>query len=281
MENLFITGKKPYSKIMNKLNEDLQKRYESIYVNDETKYFSKFLEGKDISETNKVVLDNLCDINGKVVVDLGCGEGALINEVIKFNPARAIGIDYSETAIKNAKEKYQSHNILFECADIQEFDLAVDVLISNGTFEHMDDPFSLLQKCVEKLSPGGRIYITCPHFYNLRGFIWITLSKLFNVPMSLTDVHNITPMDFKRWSDKLGVEIIKTVSYDHKRATGELMLTDMKKRLTNALRDAGMDNSKVDSVLSFCQDFFIYQEKINKHIQLDGMNMLYILQKNA
>ncbi len=266
---------------MKKINEDLQKKYENIYVNDEAKYFSKFIDGKDISETNRVVLDNLSDITGKVVVDLGCGEGALINEIAKLNPSKALGIDYSETAIRNAKEKYQGPNISFECADIHNFDLSVDILISNGTFEHMDDPFSVLQKCVEKLAPGGRLYITCPHFYNLRGFIWITLSKLFNVPMSLTDVHNITPMDIKRWADKLEVKIVKTESYDHKRASGELMLTDMKKRLTNALSDGGMDNRNVNILLSFCHDFFVYQETMNKHIQLDGMNMLYILQKKS
>jgi 2-polyprenyl-3-methyl-5-hydroxy-6-metoxy-1,4-benzoquinol methylase len=264
---------------MQKNNEDLQKKYENIYVEGEEKYFSKFVNGVDISETNQVVIKNLPSLAGKTLIDLGCGEGGFINEVAVLHPARAVGIDYSPTAIENAKKKYQGDNISFICAGIEDFDQNVDIIVSNGTFEHMDDPFSVLEKCAGKLLPGGRMYITCPHFYNLRGFIWITLSKLFNVPMSLTDIHNITPIDVRKWAERLNFTVVHTESYDHIRVTGELMLKDMQKRLTNALRDAGMDNSRVPELLAFCEDFFLYQKEMNDGFRMDGINMLYVLEK--
>lgn len=260
-------------------NRKLKKDYEEIYIRDETMYFSKFIDGVDISDTNKVVLENLEDLVGKVVIDLGCGEGILLNQIVGMGCARAIGVDYSIAAIENARKRFVVHNLEFFCDDILNLDFRADIIISNGTLEHMDDPLGTLEKCASLLNDGGLIYLTCPHFYNLRGIIWITLQKLFDVPMSLTDIHSITPLDIERWSRFLGLEIVKTQSYDFHRATGTILLNDLRKRLNNALADAKMDNSKVDKLLEFCADFILYQESFENQIQLEGQNMLYVLRK--
>jgi 2-polyprenyl-3-methyl-5-hydroxy-6-metoxy-1,4-benzoquinol methylase len=264
-----------------KANKDLKGHYETIYKNDEKNYFSKFIGGKDISETNEVVMRNLPeDLSNMVVVDIGCGEGFLIAEIAQKFECTAIGVDYSSTAINNAKERFSYQNLSFECVDIENFEKNVDVIISNGTLEHLKNPFEILSKYNDLLSSGGFIYITCPHFYNLRGLIWITLSKLLDVPMSLSDIHSITPMDVKRWAKDLNLSLEVIESYDHKRASGEIMINDMRKRLTNALSDARLSNNNVDQLLQFSLDFFEYQALYPKNIVLEGQNMLYILRKS-
>lgn len=260
-------------------NKDLMNNYNQIYQSDQKLYFSKYLNGIDISETNKIVIENLPYLNDKVVVDLGCGEGDLINQIAKLGAKKAIGIDYSLPAIEKARNLFNESNLTFECSNINDFNQQADLIITNGTLEHLDNPLEILQNIQKKLKNGGLVFITCPNFYNLRGFIWVTLNKLLNVPMSLTDIHNITPSDIERWSKESGMRLLKQESYDLNRANGDLMITDMNKRLTNALNDANLPNNKVNSLLSFCKNFFEYQDKHPECIKLEGMSKLYILSK--
>jgi len=105
------------------------------------------------------------------------------------------------------------------------------------------------------------------------------LNKLFEVPMSLTDLHNITPSDMEKWSIEANLKLIKQMSYDYSRANGERMITDMKKRLTNALSDSKFPTDKINSLLDFCKNFFEHQQKNPNDLNLEGMSKLYILQK--
>lgn len=260
-----------------KNEKDLKPKYDQIYLNDNKVYFSKYLNGIDISETDSVILANLPDLTDKVVVDLGCGDGELISKIANLGPKKAIGIDYSSPAIEIAKKKYNALNLNFECSNIDDFNEHADIIITNGTLEHLDNPLDTLINIRNKLKKNGLLYITCPHFYNLRGFIWVTLNKLLNVPMSLTDIHNITPSDIEKWGKLSCLEILKQESYDFNRSTGDLMIRDMEKRLTNALGDANLEKNNIISLINFCKDFFEYQENFPENIKLEGMSKLYIL----
>jgi hypothetical protein len=95
--------------------------------------------------------------------------------------------------------------------------------------------------------------------------------------MSLTDIHNITPFDIEKWANEAGFQLLKQESYDLNRSNGNLMINDMQKRLTNALRDSKLPNNKVSSLLEFCNNFFEYQNKFPENIKLEGLSKLYIL----
>ena len=260
-----------------KNNKDLINKYNHIYQTDQKLYFSKYLNGIDISETNKIIIENLPDLTDKVVVDLGCGEGELISQIAKLGAKKAIGIDYSLSAIEIAKKSFNESNLYFKCSNINDFNQQVDIIISNGTLEHLDNPLDTLEKIRKNLKNEGLVFITCPHFYNLRGFIWVTLNKLLDVPMSLTDIHNITPADIEFWAKKSNLKLTFEKSYDYSRASGNIMLTDMQKRLMNALNDANLNTDRVGELLNFCENFFEYQLKYPEKIKLEGMSKLYIL----
>ena len=96
--------------------------------------------------------------------------------------------------------------------------------------------------------------------------------------MSLTDLHYITPCDMEKWSIEENLKLIKQMSYDYDRANGERMITDMKKRLTNALSDAKFPTDIIDILLDFCKNFFEYQKKYPNDLNLEGFRKLYMLQ---
>lgn len=279
MESIFIIGKKLISDAMKK-NKDLQAFYEAIYRTGETKYFSKFQEGNNRSETDEVVLKNIGDVSGKTILDVGCGTGALVRKISELGPLWIKGIDYSETAIRDAVETNSNELAFFEVCDFNTWNEKVDVIISCGTFEHMDAPSEFMVKMASLLTPSGKLILTCPHFYNIRGIIWITLQKLLDVPMSLTDVHSISPSDMAKWARDAGLVLSRIESFDYERGNGKWLIEDMKKRLSNALRDAKLSFNKVDEVLTWVNDLIDYNEATQAGMRLEGATCLNLFEKS-
>jgi 2-polyprenyl-3-methyl-5-hydroxy-6-metoxy-1,4-benzoquinol methylase len=278
MEIIYIIGKKLIFNQMRK-NKDLQAFYDDVYHKGETHYFSKFLEGNNRSETDEIVIKNLGNVSRKTILDVGCGTGALVRKISDLSPLWVKGIDYSETAIKQANASNFNELASFEVFDFDSWTKKVDVIISCGTFEHMDMPSEMMVKMASLLNPGGKLVLTCPHFYNIRGIIWITLQKLLNVPMSLTDVHSISPSDMALWSKNAGLVLSQFESFDYGRGNGKWLIEDMKKRLTNALGDAKLPNSNVDQLLSWIEDLIDYNEKTNAGLKFEGATCLYLFEK--
>ena len=100
------------------------------------------------------------------------------------------------------------------------------------------------------LVDDGLVITSSPSFLNPRGYVWMTLQKLFDIPMSLTDLHYICPFDVEEFCEEwdCGLEY-ESIHQDW--GGGETMIRDFNKRLRNALRDANMDNSKVDDLLEW------------------------------
>jgi hypothetical protein len=64
--------------------------------------------------------------------------------------------------------------------------------------------------------------------------------------------------------------------FDYERANGPQMLVDMKKRLTNALRDANLPNDKVDRALEWLGKVVEYETRTTPG-RFGGSNALYVI----
>ena len=85
----------------------------------------------------------------------------------------------------------------------------------------------------------------------------MTLQMLLDVPMSLSDLHFFTPDDFIKFAKKNDAEI-EIDTFDQDWGGGERTILDFKKRLVNALRDAKLDNTRVDTFLSWLETALPY-----------------------
>lgn len=106
------------------------------------------------------------DLVGRSVLDLGCGHGSMAVDLARSGAARVVGLDLSRRFITFARENVRLHHA--DVADRVEFrlqDLAetpehdFDYMVSKDTFEHLDDPATLLREMEARLKPGGRIYL--------------------------------------------------------------------------------------------------------------------------
>ncbi len=125
------------------------------------------------------------------------------------------------------------------------------------------------------IDKGGILITSSPSFINPRGYIWMTLQLLFDVPMSLSDLHFLCPFDFERFADEFGYSMEMT-TIDQDWANGQRLIIDFKKRLPNALRDAGMETGKVDLFLKWLDKAMRY----NPENEFSGATMVYKISKS-
>ena len=262
-------------------NKSLKEIYENTYKVGKKSIFSRFDNGKDTSETNTIIW-NAIDWSDKTVIDIGCGTGETVAGIANLGARSVLGVDFSLNALKIASDKYDMPNLTFKCASFPSDSLTissdlVDVIISCGTLEHMDDPKEALYKMINMLKRDGRIILTCPYFINLRGIVWMTLAILQDVPMSLTDKHFISPFDIREWLDGTGYKLTTVQTFDYDSANGALMIKDINKRLNNALRDAEITVKGVPKLVDWLEK--VVNEEQDSLQSMSGALAMYIIEK--
>ena len=93
--------------------------------------------------------------------------------------------------------------------------------------------------------------------------------------MSLSDLHFLCPFDFADFCESRGLSV-EYSSSNQSWGNGEGMIVDFHKRLRNALRDAGLDNSRVDSLLQWLDKAKAYASE-DAHT---GANVIYRITRN-
>ena len=113
------------------------------------------------------------EVEGKVVLDVGCGLGGKLLFYIEQGAKGVVGIDLRASsavaASQSASERRTGGAIRIAVADGAHLPFvndAFDVVISINVLEHVADPLSVLQECRRVLRPGGRLYLHFPPFYS-------------------------------------------------------------------------------------------------------------------
>lgn len=255
-------------------NIDLKDKYDELYESNERVFLgigkSNWTTVNAFNEALTIV--KMTDWSDKKVFEIGCGEGMLAVMIAHAGAESVLGIDYSAQAIKKAVGKFNIPSVEFLAKDYKDIDQKFDVITMEGVLEHMDSPFEMLDHIFKNnLVDGGEVITSCPSFLNPRGYVWMTLVKLFDVPMSLTDLHFICPFDIKRYCEDRGYGLeYKSIYHDW--GSGEKMISDFNKRLRNALSDVDMDNSKVD-------DLLIWLDKAKNYFKRDNDSGAVIVYK--
>jgi len=229
-------------------NIDLSEKYDDIYK----KGASSFFTYKPITDY-LAILEMEPQWQGLEVLEIGCGKGELA-AMMHFAGCRKVdAIDFSKEAISLARKKFNIDGLTFIEGDYRSLEGRYDLVVMNGVLEHFDHPFEELSGIIDRyLKPDGAVITSSPSFLNPRGYVWMTLQLLFDVPMSLTDLHFLCPFDFEEFAEKKGLKLTLK-STNQQWGSGAMTIADFDKRLRNALRDAGMPTQGVDRFLDWLQ----------------------------
>jgi 2-polyprenyl-6-hydroxyphenyl methylase/3-demethylubiquinone-9 3-methyltransferase len=114
-----------------------------------------------------------CNLNGKSILDIGCG-GGLLSEELSKKGANVTGIDSSKRSISIAKQHAKEKNLAIEYKNMSIFDLeeieCFDYVICFEMIEHINYPDMLIDK-INKITKNQSMIFLSTINRNLKSFI--------------------------------------------------------------------------------------------------------------
>lgn len=127
------------------------------------------------------VPDFLSLVEGKEVLDFGCGRGFQSAALARRGVPRVVGLDLPRPILRDSwrqlLQEVNRTNLIFT-TKIPKGQL-FDVVISCSSFEHFEDPAAILQLLRAHAKPGGKVIISfaepwfSPHGSHMDGFTWL------------------------------------------------------------------------------------------------------------
>ncbi len=127
--------------------------------------FDDLMNDYDVARRLEVVFDRFLgnvDMQGKTVLDAGCGTGRFSVEACRRG-GRVTSIDIGRRLLGQVRRRCPATLV---CSDITQLalpDSSYDVVISSECIEHTPKPATAVAELLRVCKPGGHLIITCPN----------------------------------------------------------------------------------------------------------------------
>ena len=108
----------------------------------------------------------LPDLNGKSVLDLGCGYGHNCIDFVRRGASRVVGVDISEKMLDVAKSESSDDKIQYvnmSMTDIDKLNEKFDFIYSSLAFHYVEDFDEFAKKMFSVLDSGGELLFSQEH----------------------------------------------------------------------------------------------------------------------
>lgn len=97
------------------------------------------------------------EIQGKTVLDFGCGPGNEAIEIALHGARRVLGVDIRESFLETARARAREAGVSDRCVFTVTPEEPADLVVSLDSFEHFDDPAAILRIMDSYLAPHGKV----------------------------------------------------------------------------------------------------------------------------
>ena len=160
-------------------------------------------------------IDRTASLNGKRVVDIGCG-GGILAESMAARGADVTGVDLSEKALGVARlhlyESGQTVNYRHISAEdlAQESPAGFDVVTCMEMLEHVPDPASTIRARATLARPGGKIFFSTLN-RNLKAYLMAIVGAEYILNLLPKGTHDyakfIKPSELSRYIREAGLNV--------------------------------------------------------------------------
>ena len=131
------------------------------YFDKEAKEYDSSSDGKFVKCMYSEIVSRVMELQGRKILDLGCGNGNVIRMLQENREAEYSGVDISEAMIREAQKRV-GKGVELKAADAAALPYSNDIfeiIICNASFHHYTDPVipavSILQPPVKQPSDGA------------------------------------------------------------------------------------------------------------------------------
>ena len=128
------------------------------------------------------IINDLKITKKDIVLDVGCGNGAHLNDIQEKTNARCIGVDIREDLFKLNKNK-RVKLLYSDMRDLKIKDNSITKLFSLGVFEHVPETDKVFSEVYRVLQKGGKVLFTVPNKIS-----WFHVTKKIKQAFGLWDI---------------------------------------------------------------------------------------------
>ena len=191
------------------------------------RWWDKNSEFKPLHAINPLRLnfiDGIVGLQGKRVLDVGCG-GGILSESMAEKGAEITGIDLGEKALKVAQLHQLESGIQVDYRLISVEDLAkqqpasFDVVTCMEMLEHVPDPEAVVRACAQLVKPGGSVFFSTIN-RNPKAYLFAVIGAEYLLKMLPKGTHEyekfIKPSELSSWARHAGLNVsqLKGMGYN-------------------------------------------------------------------
>jgi len=176
---------------------------------------SEFKPLHDINPLRLDYIDRRASLQGKRVLDVGCG-GGILSEGMAQRGAEVTGIDMGEAPLAVARlHKHESNlHVDYQQATAEQFAQAqagqFDVVTCMEMLEHVPDPASVISACAQLVRPGGHVFFSTIN-RNPKSFLFAIVGAEYLLRMLPRGTHEyskfIRPSELESWLRHAGLSL--------------------------------------------------------------------------
>lgn len=161
-------------------------------------------------------IDRAVALDGKTVLDVGCGGGLLCEAMARQNAA-VTGLDASSTAIRAAEQHRDAGGMAIEyrIGTVAEFAdreaRRFDAVTCMELLEHVPEPWGLVASCACLLKPGGHLVFATIN-RTARAYFAAILGAEYLLHILPRGTHDyarfIRPSELSRWLRRAGCNVV-------------------------------------------------------------------------
>ncbi len=175
---------------------------------------SEFKPLHDINPLRLHYIQQHAPLDGKRVLDVGCG-GGILSESMAAAGADVTGIDMGSAPLEIAELHLLESGLTVDYQQITAEELAqsapaaFDVVTCMEMLEHVPDPSSVIQACHDLVKPGGHVFFSTLN-RNPKSYLFAILGAEYLLNLLPKGTHDyaqfIRPAELARWCRTAGLQ---------------------------------------------------------------------------
>jgi 2-polyprenyl-6-hydroxyphenyl methylase/3-demethylubiquinone-9 3-methyltransferase len=193
---------------------------------------SEFKPLHDINPLRLKYINDRAGLNGKAVLDVGCGGGILAESMAALG-ATVTGIDLGEAPLAVARLHLKESGQKVEYLRISAEDLArerpgrYDVVTCMELLEHVPEPASTVAACAQLVKPGGQVFFSTIN-RNPKSWLFAIVGAEYVLNLLPKGTHEylkfIKPSELEAWARHAGLTLRELIGMHYNPLTREYRL---------------------------------------------------------